>query len=636
MPTPSSLHRTPRPRALLCAAALALATPALSPERAQALELRVGGASKLYAQAQGAGTAAQITGALRDELGKPLPQRVVRAEITPAAGGAPRRVELVTDMQGRFSFQEEFAPGEYSVSVRFDETEHLAGASALFQVTLRRSPPRLAALAPELITGDRPAFVRLRASVDELGIQSPVRLSVNGKPATTAELDPYGRGAVDVSRWLVEGVNVIDAALPATPLRAGATARVTLRYSAAPRLSATLEYGHMRLDRGLVVRGQVKDDHGPLQGGAVFVTYAPASGAPNHAEGAPPATTAQAPGLQDAPLTVTTKTDADGAFTAFLPSGRLHDGVWMARVVFRPEIGPELSAETATITVDRTSSRVALNVLGLLAILVGVGVLFQRLSVVDLREWFARLRGEPRWDRQGAEADAIALTFGQEEALVVEQIAGPAEAVSHDRLGGVVWDTWRRQPVPHATITLTPDGDDAPITIEAGPHGGFITPALSPGQWHVIVRAPGYSPGTMTATLPHDGRLGRVRVGLIAIPYKIRRAYQQWVKRARGDDAWGELSPRQIEAAVWGAFETLGHDGAPQSGDALRHRLGALLASPEALQSAAADQVMEMVTEVVEQSIWSGDTQDEATWSLMVELLDRLDALRSGDAKEQA
>ena len=200
-----------------------------------------------------------------------------------------------------------------------------------------------------------------------------------------------------------------------------------------------------------------------------------------------------------------------------------------------------LEAATQTVTFDRTRSRWLLNLLGLLAILVGVVVLVNRLSTVDFRSLFASLRRKQ-------EAPKEAPRFDQDEPAIIEQIE-PEEADvvadSETQIAGVVWDGWRRRAVPFARIELARDGKTE-HTIQAMSDGRFRSPNLEAGRWHMRVSASGFASGILDFEIPHDGAYRFFRFGLVAIPLKIRRFYQSWVRRIHGEDLWGKLSPRQI------------------------------------------------------------------------------------------
>ena len=229
-----------------------------------------------------------------------------------------------------------------------------------------------------------------------------------------------------------------------------------------------------------------------------------------------------------------------------MPGVHLRDGQWIARARYQPDAGEALEATTEPVVVDQTSSRWMLNLIGLLVILVGLVALAQRLSAQDLREWLRRILA-----RRGAEEPAREPGVEDDEPIEVEALEVPEEArddIGRERIAGVVWDGWRGQPIPFAVLELEPDrGQGDPRTCVAMSDGRFSSPELEPGPWSLRVVAEGFAPGTLSLEIPHGGQYGYFRLGMVAVPLKIRRFYRHWVRRIRGEDLWGRLSPRQIE-----------------------------------------------------------------------------------------
>lgn len=586
-----------------------------APEEAHAVDIRVRGEGKIFADVQAAGTTLQVAGALRDEFGRSLPFRDLELSVmnVHSQRSALRSVKLTTDIQGRFQLQQDLDPGDYAVTMRFIGTEHLAGDDLVSQVSLNAQPPRVDIHIPRLVAGQsQPANLRVRASVAGIGVSGAALVAVNGKSVETIELDHYGRGALDVVKHLDPGENLVEVSLPATARRPEATDVARTRFSRSPILTATASASHRRLERGLAVRGEVKDELGPLTSGSVLITFERVG----FAEGD------DAPRLPDAAKhRAEVELGEGGVFEGFISGQIVRDGQWRAHVVYQPDAGKSLETLTQVVTFDQSSSRFFLNLLGALAILLGVGVLVVRLSTIDFAALLARLG---RKDDDGV----IAPDFAESEPIVIEALedGSGVEPVAHDRLAGLIWDTWRAAPVGSAQLEFSQGGRVVYQTTSAL-DGTFRTDSLGAGAWHLDVIAPGFSRGTLDFELPHGGEYSRFRIGLTAVPLKIRRYYQSWVRRTHGDDLWGRLSPRQIEATIWSAFDVASVAVEDSRGrEQLRQSIEALLADDGAGVGADPEELLLAMTEIVEEAYFSSRIYDEQLWQVLVQITTQLDA----------
>ena len=622
-----------------------LMRPAAPASRAE--ELRVRGQSKLYADLQAAGDSLQISGVLRDELGQPLPRREIALSVARVDGAWRAPVtSLWTDMQGRFQDQQPLEPGTYYVSLLFAEDEHLDGDTLARQLEIKPAPYRLELQGPPTVVGlTRPATVRLRASAGGVGVRASVEVFVNEQRVAQAPLDHYGRGSVDVREALTPGLNVVRASLssadaarvPAALQPAPVT--LTVRYAPEAILSATLALGHDRFERGLRVLGHARDGLGPLPHGQVIVEFERVAQAPQDtramldavrdAQDSPPETpTPVLHAAADAGLMTRyraqSQVDPQGQFVAFAPQKALQEGVWRARVVYSPEVGPSTTLVTEPITLDRSASRWALHALGLLTILVGLGLLGQRQYLGRLSAlWRARQRARQRDD----------LDLSREEVLVLEaytptQDDAPA-STALDGIAGVVWDTWREQPIPEATLELRATQTQEVVRVaQSDQTGRFHLEGLPAGTFELSITARGFVRGRLQVTLPHQGQLSSVRASLVAVPLKIRRAYQVWVKRWHGQDAWGVQTPRQLEVALWDAMRlaTATFED-PAERERWHMRLQTFLIEEHTLDAMALERLIVLMTELVEESYYSQRVYEESLWRLLVELTRRLEAV---------
>lgn len=626
-----------------------------TPTPGSATEIRVRGQGKLYADIQAAGTSAQVAGVLRDELGQPLPQRPVELKITQEDTRQVVQDQLLmTDMQGRFGFQQVLPQGRYVVTINFAEDDHLDGAQASRVIELVQAPYRLEVQGPSLVVGrKRAAPLRLRATVSGVGVRAGVEVFVNEQRASLVELDHYGRGAFDVRDALVPGANQIRVVLPSQgPDIPGAQATTSMRFAQDVQLTLELGLGHDRFERGLKLTGQVSDPLGPLPGGEAIIEFerladkAPAQDTRELIEAV-----GQEEDAQDAPLSdegdkekpapalnpqerssykSQAKVDERGRFVGFAPQQSLRDGLWSARVIYMPEVGAPVTQTTKTQELDRSASRWILHLLGLLTIVIGVGVLAQRQYLGKLATLLRRRRAKPQ-----------PLNFDQEEPLTLERLseqeAGPNPAGS-DGIAGIIWDAWRSAPIPGALILIQRAAGEAeaqPLAqAYADERGQFRLEALPAGEHELVISAQGFARGRMMVQLPHHGQLAATRISLVAIPLKIRRFYQAWVQRWHGQDAWGTLSPRQIEAALWGAMrEATSTIEDPEVRELWHTRLATFLADPAPLDSLNTERLMVLLTELVEESYFSGRVYEESLWRLLVELTRKLEAsLEAGSA----
>ncbi|MEM1349562.1 MAG: carboxypeptidase-like regulatory domain-containing protein [Myxococcota bacterium] len=616
--------RFPSSRAVSIAAVhLAVAAAALcAPVDGVAVELQVRGQGRVFVDAQGAGTTLQITGVLRDELGQVLPMRDISVGVVVAdSGDEVAREVLVTDIHGRFGTQLALAPGRYTVTSRFEPTELLVGSELERTVELVPVAPKLELSAPELVVGRAgAAIVRLRASAANVGLSAEVEVSVNGAPLASVELDQYGRGVADVSSALVPGDNRVEASLPAQRLREEAEGEVAIRFSEGAGVSVDAGATYQRLERGIGITGQVRDALGGLPGASVFITLEPAESAGGGERDELSAELAR-------PVEV--QTEVDGDFAGFVAQQALGDGKWRARVRVVPPVGQALEAVSDPVTFDRSSSRAVLNGLGVLTVLVGLLVLLWRLSVLDVEGLLERLFGQER-----SEEDLV-LDYTREEVVRVESVEAPADYVApagFHTIAGVVWDGWRDVPVGGARIVLAAPGGRVARDIIASSEARFEVGPLAPGSYTLSVQAQGYARGVMEVSIPHDGTLTYFRMGLVALPLKMRRFYQAWVRRRRGEDVWGRLSPREIERSLQQTLELdvdLVTDEVRR--DALRTRLRSML-DEGAVDQISVEQLLMWLTDLVEESYFSGRVLDEELWGVLIALTKRLDeALPAAD-----
>ena len=616
---------------------LCIATPS---HYANAYDIRVRGEGRLFVDVQSAGTALQVTGALRDELGDSLLQRAVEIEIFSSFSGRSLvSAGVITDMQGRFQWQRSFEEGDYDVVVTFPSTDHLDGIEARATVELRSVPPRIDIRAPEVVIGStHPASLMVRASAGGVGVAgAPVDISVGSREVLTLELDAYGRGVADLSGQLSPGINRVTARMQRTARRDEASDSTRLFYAPSAQLRATLEASVHRLERGLHLTGEVVSGTTPIPGGALLVRFERTG----ELEGVDEASSSRrGVGAEQNKLRpVEVGVDEEGTFEAFLPGVDIADGRWVATLVWRADVGDPVTLTTEEVMLDRTGSRWFLDLLSILAAIVGLAALFYRLTTLDMRailsSWRARRhkKSTPDEDDEGLD-----VPLHIESLSIPEEIASEPQEERFWRVAGIVWDVWRRVPLPAAVIEVGRREEAAQGVhhVEVDAEGHFALPKLDAGAWILRAHAPGYVRSEVEFEIPHSGDLRYIRLGLTPVALRIRRYYQRWVARVHGEDVWGRLSPRQIEGAIRGALDTV----APSQGEgvlagrraSLRQRMDDFFSDTAHIGSLSPDDLLLSVTHIIEEVYYSSRDYDEESWHLVVEMLRRIEETITADS----
>ena len=575
---------------------------------AHAFELRVRGQSKLYADVRGAGNTLQISGVLRDELGQPLLQRVVTMTVS-AQGEELFTQPLVTDMQGRFRFTKQMNSGDYAVALAFEESEHLDGATLESSVTLKPSVYTALLQAPPYVVGmKQPVKVRLRAMADGVGVSTDVTVLLGDKEVGVVALDHYGRGVLDVSKHIEPGPNVFTARIQQGQ-RLLFTPPTTLQYTPRVTITAALSKGYVGLERGLKVQGSVlKANATPMPKGDVFVYFEPVLDMPSPGQPAP-----KPSGRIEATL------DEDGAFAGLLSDAQASEGAWRARVVYEPPVGEAAQLTTEAFVIDRTSTRWILHVLGILTILVGVVALAQRATWARLGAALGRLRRRPK-----ARGPVAIEREHVVEAQAVEEIPEELAQASERDIAGFVWDPWRAQVVAGARLRVL-DGDALIAQGTSGADGRFALKELPERDLSLYIDAPGFAMSKMAMRLPHQGQLRYFRVDLIDMALKVRKFYQSWVRRWHPKEAWGKLTPREIEVALLEVVDHVEASGSSSPREQWGQALRSLIAQEQDLSDLSVQRTMELLTQLIEESYYSQRLYGDDMWRLFVDVTTKLE-----------
>jgi hypothetical protein len=607
---------------LTCAGAVCL----LSPDRAAGFEVRVRAKSTLDASVTAAGTYVRVTGSLRDELDRGLTQRKIDIYFVDTKTGEtvrpPDYDEIYTDRRGGFSTSRELEPGRWRVTARFSETEHVTASDVSRNVTVEYAPVDLRVQCPERVIGTVASVpLRFRVSAAGVGLSATAHIFVNGVAAGQKTLNQFGRGSINIAGMLTTGVNDVVVRIPASRHREAAEVESKLHVSPSVDVEAVFDEVVERLQRGVAVEGEISDDLGPLSGVRVAVAIRREGDSEDirQREDVRPRQAAPADSVRAgrrARFERFVTTDADGSFRAFYAADDLEDGTWHAQTTVMPEIGSEISVPTEALVLDRTTSRWVLNALGLLALVGGLLLILQRLWQV-IATHLARRRRER--DHQKRSKDALRETEQLEpESLTDDQ--GPVEPnPKRTRLSGVVWDIWKMRPVADAELIVsTQDGQQvmSEHTSNSIPErpGGFILDHLEHGSYVLEVRARGFMAGKLAFQIPHRGPLSNMRLDLVAVPLKIRRLYQSLVERLEGEDLWGRLSPREIETTLLELTDRAGQGAESPAQRAFLDSLDRRLRQTD--EAIDADELVAMMTAVVEETYFSGRSFDHSVWEL--------------------
>lgn len=548
---------------------LAVIALALLPLAVQARTLRVVGDANLEVRVTAAGTIAQVSGTLRDELQRGIAHREVHVTLSGVGNDAKITRDLLTDSRGGFAIAEEMPPGQYVADVTFESDPHLSSASATAQTTLTPSPLTLSLVGPPLAVGKgTPILIYARATAGAVPVQTDAYVSVNGEQVGTISFDSSGRGGIDLAGKLEVGSNTVNVTVPGSAYRDAVSQSLSVRWEKALEVQAEMEEGLERLSRGYIIHGTVRGSAGPVSGVRVHAIFLPVD--------------KNADGVRQ-PVTAFTQTDDAGRFSGFASDVRLGGGQWsgLARVI--PPVGAPIEAKIAPISVAQASGWGVVNVFGILVLVVGAGF----LSLRGFATLTAKLR---RWREARQRRRAQEQAFEVEERLVPIRIERHGEPAARRDVGGVLWDEWRQRPAFGCRLQAR-QGDDV-RTAEVTSDGQFNLTNLSDGEWEISVTGPGFVRGTFVAKIPHDGRLASIRLDVVAVPLKVRRLYQAALEAVNGEDPWGRLSPREIEMEL-----------------NKKLKLKVLVE-----QDATIVDLLAEITQAVEESYFSGRQFDETFW----------------------
>ena len=598
----------------------------LCPAVATALEVSVHGESQLDVDIDSAGTTVRFYGHLQDDLGDPLP--VQRLSVALRDQGAIIFEDTVyTDFYGRFSTFVEVAPGTYAAGVEYDGASHVAGTRKGATIHVESEPPQLAIDAPRWVHGfDAPVPLEIQARAGDQGLPGYAAVAVDGRPVASINLDHRGQGSFDASSQLEAGDNTIAVAMEATEFRDEARAHTQIRSVRQVEFDGDIERVFRRGERGQKVDVRLRDSRGAIDGADVELRLErdgdQGGETPEDSEGVR--------------LVEELETDEGGEASVLISDEALGEYRWDVSAVVDPPSGEPIVWQGGTI---QQRSPVWLRAVPILAVLALVaGLLWMGRSRIAalweaLREYWTSIRNSMEESAPGAELPDL------ESVETPELIATRRDDLeSREPTGAVVelWDTWRDRPVSGAEVAVESRG--VTTTMESGDDGCVDLSVPDGGEIELRATAPGYVPARVR--LDRESLSGTSRMAMTAVPLKIRRAYRQMVRRARGDDPWGRLTPRQLQEALRSAdsipdTEKLDGDTVPVED---RLELSEWLDDFSGDDDPRLDALLQGITKIVEETNYSGRHYDTEVWETarqaMQQLIEGLE--RHGDDNREA
>lgn len=585
-----------------------------------ALEVQIHGESSLEIYAEPAGTVFRLAGILRDDVGAGLPVQDISVEVR-RAGRIVVEETVLTDYGGNFAFVAELEPGSYHVQAAYGGSSHISASRESLAFTLEVEPVELIVEAPNWVYGEDPsAEIMIRATVEDRGLPTFVVISLQGEPLDTVDLDFDGTARFDIGRHLAVGHNAVDVRIEESSHRQAAARQVVIRYVASIDLTGQAEEVFRRLRRGIEVSVVVRDEIGGIEGVNVEFRLDPVDEGISHdSNGETPA--ARLPLLREV------KTDHRGDGAAFFSFDEMGAQPWeVSARVFPPHSEP-LVWSGGELSHTPSSWAALVQMLALIALLVG-GLWLSRGSLHSL--WSALRASLGR--RGGGEKEvheaeeAVFAPVESLELMTVADLAGDDDEGT-STIMIQVWDEWKSRPLAGARLILSGPGQDGErLELISTENGVVAVPQLSDGQWTIEVEASGFVPGRTQVEMPT--LRDRFRLVLTPVPLKIRRMYRWMVKQADGEDPWGRLTPREIEEALLtsqAGVESDSSEARVKSSDWREFLKG----WEELDDQGRIDQLLRAITEVVEETNFSGRNFEKSVWeisrALMKELATKFD-----------
>jgi hypothetical protein len=484
--------------------------------------VRVRGESRIELGVSHVEVGVSITGALRDELGAPLSERLLALEAVPlSAPGEPWRMQLTTDAEGRFSLEIADPEHDYRLLATFSGDETHRGVRVERRVERARSDVRLELRLPFGHTIDLDA--------PELVVEAIAESDVGGNGVAMRLWDEGGRelghGTTDKSGHLRVRVPTSRMGPPGAglvrieSLRDERRAEAQTEARVVRKRAVFLELAVQATD---IEAGQ------PAQLSGRAFTHA----GPTHDE--PRVAIPVGLFLGDRHL-ATVMTNERGEFASEL---------WVD-----VEQGPlEITARTegdATGSYPPSEARAGLRVsparpvpfVWLLAtsILVAIAAFVSGLR----RKWAARDDEEP--------SRAPSVREPTEPSISPARAHGRRD---RHKVSGRIIDLRGDRGLADAEITIEHSQAEASCTLRSDASGRFESLALPAGKAHLRVSAAGYGSSELDLELPHRGEWSAVQIRLESLRARALAAFRNLAFRTLPSPrAWGIWTTR--EAREW-------------------------------------------------------------------------------------
>ncbi len=461
----------------------------------------------------------EVTGTLVDKLtGDPLRDQ----RVTIAIGEEQTSALTAEDGSFRGVLSAEDGQVEIRLSTR---TAREIDPAAPLSVTTDPSRSQVELTISKL--AETPTGVKLKvvATGDEGPIDLPVQLALApvAPGAADAPFRPLRQATtnsdVDISRAEAGGPGIyrLQATFAGDDIHQKATADTTLELASATTTTLAIKKTAFAFEDTIVVTGNVSDDDHKSVRAAVTLS----AGDKRLAQGA---------------------TEADGSYRFKIEADLLGQGEWTLQAAADPGSASLRASRSDPQTIKVAPPQpvpVSYTIAAFVATALAAGGFFA-----------ARTKPWKRFQRMTPPAE-VPRTEGEVEVgrggLVVAKpgIVSTLRRASDDGFSGVVRDSVRGRPVPHAVVRLMLG--EAEREIRTAADGSFAIERLDGGDWQAEVAAIGHVTERFVVTLPHRGELRGVRVDLVPVRERVFQLYRRAAEPVLPEPRlWGVWSPRQI------------------------------------------------------------------------------------------
>ncbi|MEZ4269162.1 MAG: hypothetical protein R3F39_22630 [Myxococcota bacterium] len=496
---------------------------------ARSRPLRVRGHSGLTMRVERTAEGLHLRGILSGDDETALAGQAVHVAVEGLAGRT-----FLTDGEGRFELLVGAADARHlaeslgeqvAVSLSYEGDATWGPAEQADALDLRREPTWVQLQLDPPRVGLDEAQVAIRAAVSgasgPVG-NAPLRLQVGDGPELVGDSDDSGQVTFLVRPDAIDraGAFEVRASYPGDHRFAPSEARQTLQILRPTRI--TLRVGREGDERSGRYRfsGRLADDRGGVAGATIAIVV--------QAEG-------------DSPTSETVAvTDRDGVYLVALDvrelASRVH-GVVEVTARYVPQDGLRRAAESRPARIPVPSPPgVPLQWYGLALAIAAANLLLVGAVRQRLREWWRAISERFR-RRVPVEAQVIA-----EPALVLA--AGTGKDRRLDWVAASIVDAHTGRRVVGATMVAVLG--DAPER-RAEPSGsGFALGPLAPGNWTLLLAAPGYMSRESRLRVPHDGSFDGAVLAMVSVRGRVRDIFVGAMASLDRAVRWGRDTPAEV------------------------------------------------------------------------------------------